>query len=273
MIQIRKNFCISKIKLSIICALFFIFPAQAKVNLNQSNEINSVNLNSLNALNSTPDLLDKAWENRATNEGQTQILEFIEKYSTLPEDFEITWRISRLVYFIGNFGLGEKISKSEQKKIFEYGTKAGAIAKRLGPNRVEGYYWYAINLGMYSLAEGLMTALKSAPASREALLEAAKIDPTYQWAGPYRILGRYYQDLPSIISFGDKVKAEDYFKKAIEIAPNYRLNTVYLAVLKKDPNIKLKLFEEAEKKPDMDGVVEEERYKRNIKKDIEDVKE
>ena len=217
--------------------------------------------------------LDNAWNNRETLEGQKIILAFIKKAIALPNDFEITWRISRLVYFIANFGLGESLNNSEKMSIFEYGYKAGEIAKNLKKDRVEGYYWFAINLGKYSLAKSLFYALRTAPTARDALLQAAKLDPTYHWAGPYRILGQYYQKLPSTISFGDRKKAEEYYHKAIELAPKFRVNTTYLAARTQDTATELKLFEEAEKKPDLDGKIEEMRYKKIIENDIKEIKE
>lgn len=212
--------------------------------------------------------LDEAWSKRETNDGEYAILKFIQNLKNCPENFDIAWRISRLVYFIGNFGPGENLNNEEHIQVFELGYKAGEIAKKLEPNRVEGYYWYAINLGKYSLAVSLFKALRTASQARDALVEAARIDPSYHWAGPYRILGRYYQDLPSGISFGDKKKAEEYFIKAIEVSPDFRLNTAYLASLKSDKNLKLKLFEEAKKKPNLDGKIEEERYKEDLELDI-----
>ena len=212
--------------------------------------------------------LDEAWMNREDLQGENSILNFVQSNPPLPEDFEVCWRVSRLVYFIGNFGLGRKLTQDEHLQVFELGFKAGAIAKKLEPKKVEGYYWYAINLGEYSLNKGLLTALTTATEARDALLEAAKIDPHYHWAGPYRILGRYYQDLPSTISFGDKKIARKYFEKAIETAPNFRVNTEYLGILEKDKETKSKLFEIAQQKADVDGKIEENLYKENIAADL-----
>ena len=119
-------------------------------------------------------------------------------------------------------------------------------------------------MGKYSLAKGPLSALGHAKIGRDALLEAVKIDPTYHWAGPYRILGRYYQDLPKGISFGDKKKAREYFNKAIEVAPDFRVNLVYLATLETKHDSKLKILKLADAKPDLDGEIEELRYKKNL---------
>lgn len=229
------------------------------------------NENNNNQLTLKVDSLDQAWQNRETKQEQEIILKLVQSEPEIPQDFEIAWRVARLVYFIGNFGIGEELSKDIHVKVFHYGYKAGETAKNLQPTRVEGHYWYAINLGSYSLANGVMSALNNASIGRDALLEAVKIDPTYHWGGPYRILGRYYQEVPRIISFGDKKKAEEYFLEAVKLAPTFRLNTVYLGTLMRDEGDKekaLKLFQEAEELKDVDGVIEEKRYKKNLALDI-----
>ncbi len=231
----------------------------------------SENIISENKIELNIKALDKAWDSRETTEGEAAILKLVQSEPSIPENFEIAWRISRLVYFIGNFGLGEKLTREEHLQVFELGYKSGEVAKNLEPKRVEGHYWFAINLGTYSLTKGKFTALNTAVKARDALLEAAKMDPTYHWGGAYRILGRYYQDLPPVISFGDKKKAEEYFRKAIIIAPNFRLNTEYLAILESDKNQKIKLFELAAKKPDMDGSIEEARYKKDHEANIKNI--
>jgi tetratricopeptide (TPR) repeat protein len=216
--------------------------------------------------------LDKAWANRESMNGQSDILNFVNEASKVPDNFDVAWRVARLVYYIGNFGSGKNLSKAEQVKLFQYGFEAGKLAKNLEPKRVEGYYWYATNLGSYGLAKGILSALSNAKDGRNALLEAALIDPTYQWGGPYRILGRYYQEVPSVISFGDKKKALEYYNKAIAIDPNFRLNLIYLGILQKDlgeKEVALSLFEQAGKKADKDGKNEENRYKQELKENID----
>lgn len=230
------------------------------------------NNKTLDVLAATTQSLDTAWENRNQLATQEQILKFLQSNPKIPNDFETSWKIARLVYFIGNFGLGDTLNQNEQMQIFEVGYHAAEIAKNLEPKRVEGYYWYAINLGKYSLAKGKLTALKNAKIGRDALLEAAQIDPNYHWGGPYRVLGKYYQDVPSGISFGDKKIAEEYFKKAVAISPNFRLNSLYLSRLSTDKKQKMELLDSAEKKDDLDGSIEETRYKNLIATEINQLK-
>ncbi len=220
-------------------------------------------------------LLDKLWDNRQSNEGAEDIFQFIKNETKLPNDFDISWKVSRLVYFSGNFSLMQESTSDEKIKLFKYGFSAGLTAKKLEPKRVEGYYWYAVNLGSYGLVKGIFSALSNAKSGRDALLEAAKIDATYQWCGPLRILGRYYQEVPGgIISFGDKKIAQEYFEKAMQACPNFRLNTMYLGILKKKDGEKseaLELFKKAQALPNQDGKNEEERYAKELAENIKSV--
>lgn len=216
--------------------------------------------------------LDQLWNNRQSTEGQKAILDFIFANEPIPHDFEIGWRVARLVYFVGNFGSArESFKKDEKIKIFKYGYTAADIARTEQPDRVEGHYWYGVNLGSYGLAKGVFSALGHAEDALNALLKSAELDPQYHWAGPYRVLGRFYQEVPSFLSFGDKKKAEEYFNKAIQLAPDYRLNTINLGVLKKEQgNIEtaLVLLKKAKTKPNVDGKLEESRYLEELDKGI-----
>lgn len=220
-------------------------------------------------------LLDKLWNNREQPEGEKEMYNFLIKETPIPKNFTVAWKIARLVYYYGNFCLPENSDKSDKIKIFKYGYEAGKLATELEPKKVEGHYWYAINVGSYGLAKGIFAALKSAKPGRDALLEAVKIDPKYQWCGPLRILGRYYQEVPGgLISFGDKKIAEDYFNQAIASCPEFRLNTMYLGILKKktgDKAIALELFKKAQTLPEVDGKNEEKRYAKELAENIKSV--
>jgi tetratricopeptide (TPR) repeat protein len=208
--------------------------------------------------------LDKLWQNRETTTGEQSIQTFLNSLNTLPDNFEIDWKISRLSYFLGNFFEKDSLNKLNVERIFQIGTHAGKRAKELENKRVEGYYWYAVNLGKYSLLQGKMDALEKAPEMRDALLQAAKIDPSYHWGGPYRILGCLYDQLPPFISFGDKEEARKYFKEAINMGPNFKMNLIYYADTLSDDKEKLALLNSAKTKADVDGQIEETRYKKEL---------
>lgn len=224
----------------------------------------------------TAKTLDHYWDKRQSIGGQNAIIKFLSLGETIPQNFDIAWRVARLVYFAGNFGAGyDTFSKEKKMGLFKYGFEAANIARKTKPERVEGYYWYATNLGSYGMTKGVFSALSYAEEARDSLLQAAKIDPKYHWGGPYRILGRFYQEAPGFISFGDKKKAEHYFNLAIETVPDFRLNTIYLGVLKKQEGnlaLALELLNDAKKKPKVDGNLEENRYLTELEKGIQKLK-
>jgi len=219
--------------------------------------------------------LDELWDKRQSKEGEQEIIQFLLKDFELPRNFDVCWRIGRLVYYAGNFSYQKNTHREEKMKLFKLGYSAAEIARELEPKRVEGHFWYAINLGSYGLEKGIFSALNNAKPGRDALLEASKIDPTYHWCGPLRILGRYYQDVPGgIISFGDKQIAQDYFEKAVQTCPEFRLNTIYLGILKQKMGEKseaLELFKKAQTLPGLDGRNEEKRYAKELAENIKNV--
>jgi len=177
----------------------------------------------------TVTLLDDCWNNREDLKNQKIIADYLMTQPKVPNNYEIAWKTARLVYFIGNFGLGDKrfVSTDEGVTLFDYGAKAGRLAEALEPAKVEGHFWYAINLGSYGLAKGILSSASNAKYGMEALKKARVIDPTYQGYGSSRILGRYYQELPGMFG-GDSDKAFQLLKEAVDKAPKYRKNWLFL---------------------------------------------
>lgn len=213
----------------------------------------------------TVTLLDKLWDNREHKLNQEKIASYLMTEPKIPNDFDIAWRTARIVYFIGNFGIGvdRYIDSKEGVKLFRYGYKAGEIAKTLNPNRVEGYYWYAVNLGSYGLAKGILSAASNAGNGMKALRQAITIDPSYQGYGSSRILGRYYQELPRIFG-GSKEKALLYMKNAINNANKYKDNWLFLGryylTIEKDYLKAKKTCEQVLLQPSLSGKFEDMRY-------------
>ncbi len=175
------------------------------------------------------ELLDKAWANREDTSNQKIIANYLLTKPALPQNYEAAWKTARLVSFIGNYGYGEDVytAKAAGVPLFNYGVEAGKLAMQLSPNGVEGYYWYAADLGNYGLAKGIMSAASNAGKGMDALRKANQINPSYQNYGSSRILGRYYQELPGIMG-GSNKKALSYLTSATEKAADYRNNWLYL---------------------------------------------
>ncbi|MFZ9520414.1 MAG: hypothetical protein ACO3A4_08050 [Silvanigrellaceae bacterium] len=209
--------------------------------------------------------LDAAWNVR--HEVQSKIVEFLKKKPALSDDFEVSWRIARLSYYGGFFALPKGATSEEKMEVFQVGVDAGDKARRLSASRVEGHYWYAVTLGGWGIAKGILNALTSAKPMREALNEAVKIDPKYHFAGPLRVRGRLYNKLPGVISFGDNKLAMEDLKRAVDLAPESKLNHIYLSEVQNKLIGKveaLKTLDFAKTLPDVVGVAEESAYRRDI---------
>lgn len=209
--------------------------------------------------------LDAAWNVR--HEMHPKIVEFLKKKPALPDDYEVLWRLSRLSYYGGFFALPSGSASAEKMEIFQVGSEAGDKARKLAAARVEGHYWYAVTLGGWGIAKGILNALSSAKPMRDALSEAIKIDPKYHFAGPLRVRGRLYNKLPGVVSIGDNKLAMEDLKKAVSLAPESKLNHIYLSEVQSKLQSKadaLKTLEFAKTLPDVVGVAEESAYRRDI---------
>lgn len=214
----------------------------------------------------TAKLMDQAWAAREDDDNQKAIADYLTTYPTVPQDYETAWKTARMVYFIGNYGAGEAafVSTSAGAKLFDYGAKAGLIAIAANPARVEGQYWYAVDLGSYGLAKGVFAAAKGAGPGMKALETAMSIDPTYHYYGSSRILGRYYQELPGLMG-GSNKKALSYLTKATVEAPKYRNNWTFLGqyyLSTDDYKNAEDACQKAVNATPIDGKFEEKRFKR-----------
>lgn len=211
-------------------------------------------------------VLDDAWNNRENPTNQKIIADYLTAKPDVPQDYETAWKTARLVYFIGNYGIGEKayVSTPAGAQLFDYGVSAAKIAMTLKPNGLEGLYWYAVDLGSYGLAKGVMAAAKGAGPGMDALKKAMSIDPTYQYYGSSRILGRYYQELPGLMG-GSNKKALALLTTATDKAPQFRSNWLFLGryyLSVSDYQNALDACQKAVNSSALDGKYEEIRYLR-----------
>ncbi|MFP3867717.1 MAG: tetratricopeptide repeat protein [Desulfobacteraceae bacterium] len=129
----------------------------------------------------------------------------------------------------GAYIMGELAEKGKQEYHYE---KGKLYAQRLieeRPESVEGHYWLALNLT--GLAEvNWSQGLVLLPQIMKELERAQALDPTYDQAGPHRVLGRIYAEAPSWpLSVGDLYKSLHHLKMATEMAPENTTNHLFLA--------------------------------------------
>ena len=116
------------------------------------------------------------------------------------------------------FLFAEERAKSEDDKIAAYG-KARDYAKRaveLAPKDVDAHLWYAITLGSWSQAKGLLRSALALRELRKEVETVLRLDPDNIEA--HIMAGSIARELPVMLG-GDRQEAERHFKTAQRLDP------------------------------------------------------
>src|SRR5215207_8617778 len=110
-----------------------------------------------------------------------------------PRDYEAAWKIARATYWIGPHE-----AKDAGRRTLERGVAAGKDATAIAPQRPEGYFWGAANMGALAESYGLRQGLRYRGAIKDALEQVISIDPAFQKGSGYSALGRWYHRVPGL---------------------------------------------------------------------------
>jgi tetratricopeptide (TPR) repeat protein len=140
------------------------------------------------------------------------------------QDFESAWKLARAHYWLGTNGLPER----ERKSALEAGISAGRQAVAIQPQRPEGHFWIAANMGALAESFGLGQGMRYRGAIRDALEVVLKLDPAFQHGSADRALGRWYYKVPGLFG-GDKRRSEQHLRKALTYNPQSVITRLFLA--------------------------------------------
>ncbi len=145
-----------------------------------------------------------------------------------PGDFAVLWRLARLNVWLAD---DPKLAGEEKSRIGKIAWELGDRASAANPARVEGWYWSAAGMGLYSLGIGVITALRQGiePKFRERLGNAERIDAGYNDGAIQTAWGRVFYKLPWPKS--DPRKSEESFLAALQRNPGSVRAHVYFAEL------------------------------------------
>ena len=138
-------------------------------------------------------------------------------------DFESAWKLAR-----GRYWLGGHTASSEARQILEDGIAAAKTAAALRPDRPEGHFWMAANMGRLAESFGMRQGLKYRGAIKDALLTVLKLDPAFQQGSADRALGRWYHRVPGLFG-GSNKKSEEHLRKSLTYAPQSTASHFFLA--------------------------------------------
>jgi tetratricopeptide (TPR) repeat protein len=182
-------------------------------------------------------------------------------------NYQVEWTFSKYNYFLGKFTTDE----DEADEVLEEGRDAGRIASRVAPEKPDGHFWYAANLGELSKRSPITVGLKSVDDIKESMNKVIAIQPDYQGASAYDALAQV--ELATKLKGGDANKAVEYLEKGLQLAPdntNIRLHLgeAYLAV-KRDADAKKQLDYILAMKPDPEYMPEYRECSERAKKLIQ----
>ena len=174
-------------------------------------------------------------------------------------DFNAAWKLAR-----AKFWLGGHATPNERKTFLEAGIAAGRAAVAQQPNRPEGHFWIAANMGALAESFGLRQGLKYRGDIRDELLIVLKLDPAFQQGSADRALGRWFLKVPGLFG-GSKKKSEEHLRRSLTYNQNSISSRFFLAETLLEMDRKTEALAElrrvGELQPDPDWIPEDQEFK------------
>ena len=141
-----------------------------------------------------------------------------------PKDFDSAYKLSQARYWLGTNGLPE----AERRPALEAGITAARAAIALNPDRPEGHFWLAANMGALAESYGMRQGIKYRGQIKDALLTTLKLDPAFLDGSADRALGRWYFKVPGLFG-GSNKESEAHLRKSLTYNPNSIISHIFLA--------------------------------------------
>jgi tetratricopeptide (TPR) repeat protein len=142
-----------------------------------------------------------------------------------PTAFDAAWKLARADYWLGGH-----VPEPDRRTLLEQGIEAGRRAVALQPDRPEGHFWMAANMGALAEQFGIRQGLRYRKAIKQELEAVARIDPAFQAGSADRALGRWYSKVPALLG-GSRVQAEAHLRASLKYDPHSTVSHFFLAEL------------------------------------------
>jgi tetratricopeptide (TPR) repeat protein len=148
----------------------------------------------------------------------------------LRDDYDAQWQAAQALAFLAE----NETRPAFRREAAKCGVVLARRARELQFDRVEGHYWYAINVGLLADADRSY-GLEAVGEMESALKRAMEVDERYDFAGPLRVLGILHLRTPAPpASIGSPRKGLRLLQRAVELFPDYPENFLYLAEALRD---------------------------------------
>jgi len=172
---------------------------------------------------------------------------------------DAAWKLARAMYWVGTHG-----PEAGRRAALEKGVAAARHAIAAAPQRPEGHFWAAANMGALAESFGLRQGLRYRADIKRELETVLRIDPGYQQGSADRALGRWYHKVPRLFG-GSQQKAEEHLRRSLTYNANSTVSHFFLAELLFDMDRDAEAIAELHKvlnaPPDPDWEPEDRLYK------------
>lgn len=141
------------------------------------------------------------------------------------KNFEAAWKLSRADYWLGGHA-----PERERRKFLENGVAAGKAAAAREPNRPEGYFWAAANMGELAESSSLRAGIRYRRPIKDALETVLRLAPAFLAGSADRALGRWYAEVPRLFG-GSPTLAEQHLRRSLSYDPTSTASHLFLAEL------------------------------------------
>lgn len=174
-------------------------------------------------------------------------------------DFEAAWKLARARYWLGGHA-----DEKDRRQFLEDGVAAGRHAVAMQPNRPEGHFWIAANMGALAESFGLRQGLKYRGDIRDELQTVLRLDPGFQQGSADRALGRWYLKVPGLAG-GSKKKSEEHLRRSLAYNPKSISSRFFLAETLLDMDRRTEAMAELQRvtdlQPDAEWIPEDREFK------------
>jgi tetratricopeptide (TPR) repeat protein len=129
-------------------------------------------------------------------------------------DYETLWRGGRIYHYLAE----AQSNRNAKLASFEKGLNLSRRAVARMPNRPEGHFWLAANLGGMSELKGVWSSLRSLSSIREEFEKVLEIAPTCESGNAYLALAEMKLRLPGFWG-GDDKKGIELLEKGLKLSP------------------------------------------------------
>ena len=204
-----------------------------------------------------PDALYRQRENLAAAQQAEAI--WAARLARDSKDFDSAWKLARARYWLG----GHAEDKA-RKGYLEAGVAAGRAAVAAQPDKPDGHFWMAANMGALAESFGLRQGLKYRGDIKDQLETVLRLDPAYLQGSADRALGRWYFKVPGMFGGSDR-KSEEHLRQSLTYNPNSHSSLYFLAEtlieLKRKPEAKTILQRLLDAPIDPDWAPEDREFK------------